>query len=92
MKATEFNRSKTMPKRSRVSSTARHQHVLSTSAATSPATPFASTQPASIGADRELQEHPGATGLPARVNSPSLSKEYSGISLGAITEGHYTEF
>ena len=65
----------------------RHQHnSSSTSTAAPPATPANSAEPASIGSGFALQDHPDDKSFAAQF------KDYSYSSLGAIREGHYTEF
>jgi hypothetical protein len=63
-----------------------HLDISSASAAAPPTTPANSAEPASIGSGFALQDHPGEKSIAAQF------KDYSYASLGAIREGHYTEF
>ncbi len=63
-----------------------HLNSSSTSTAAPPTTPANSAEPASIGSAFALQDHPGEKSFAAQF------KDFSYDSLGAIREGHYTEF
>ena len=64
----------------------RQHNSSSTGAAAPSATPATSAQPASAGSSLALQDHPGEKSFAAQF------KDYTYASLGAIREGHYTEF
>jgi hypothetical protein len=63
-----------------------HLNSSSTSTAAPPATPANSAEPPPIGSGFALQDHPAEKSFAAQF------KDYSYDSLGAIREGHYTEF
>jgi hypothetical protein len=63
-----------------------HHNSSSTGAAVPPATPASGAEPASIGSGFALPDHSGEKSFAAQF------KDYSYASLGAIREGHYTEF
>jgi hypothetical protein len=45
-----------------------------------------------VGVDFASQDHSGDKSFAAQLRPPSPVKDYSYASLGAIAEGHYTEF
>jgi hypothetical protein len=80
-----------MSSMSSITDIGRH-HLNSTSTAAPPTTPANSAEPASIGSGFVLQDHPGEKSFAAQLSLPTPAKDYSYASLGAIREGHYTEF
>jgi hypothetical protein len=65
---------------------------ISSSTTSSQISPASLAEPAPVGVGFVSQDHPGDKSFAAQLLPPTPIKDYSHASLGAIAEGHYTEF